>query len=67
LIGAAGGLALALALSRVLASLLFGIRPTDPATMAGAALTISLAAAVACWLPAWRASRLDPNVVLRDE
>jgi predicted permease len=66
-IGTAGGLALALALSRVLASLLFGIRPTDPATMGGAAVTISFVAAVACWLPAWRASRLDPNVVLRDE
>ena len=48
-------------------SLLFGVQPTDATTMAAVAATIALVAATACWLPAWRASRLDPNVVLRDE
>jgi putative ABC transport system permease protein len=65
-IGIVAGLAGALALNRVIASLLFGVQPTDPATMAGVVATITLVAALACWLPAWRASRLDPNVVLRD-
>jgi putative ABC transport system permease protein len=49
----------------MMASLLFGVQPTDAATMAGVVATISTVAAVACWLPGWRASRLDPNVVLR--
>ena len=67
LIGVVGGLAGALGINRLIASLLFGIQPTDAPTMVGVAATISLVAAVACWLPAWRASRLDPNVVLRDD
>jgi putative ABC transport system permease protein len=66
-IGVAGGLAGAVALSRVLSSLLFGVQPTDPATMAAVVATITVVAAIACALPAWRASRLDPIVVLRDE
>ena len=66
-IGVAAGLAGALGLNRVMASLLFGVQPTDPATLAGVTATILLVAAVACGLPAWRASRLDPNVVLRDD
>jgi predicted permease len=65
-IGVVAGLAGALALNRLIASLLFGVQPTDPATMAGVVATITVVAALACWLPAWRASRLDPNVVLRD-
>jgi ABC-type antimicrobial peptide transport system permease subunit len=59
------GLAGALGLNKLIASLLFGIQPTDPATLVvvvGAILTV---AAFACWLPAWRASRVDPSVVLR--
>jgi predicted permease len=66
-VGVAGGLAGAFALNRLIASLLFGVRPTDPITIAAVVATIALVAAVACWLPAWRASRLDPNVVLRQE
>ena len=66
-IGVAAGLAGALGLNRLIASLLFGVQPTDPATLAAVVLTISLVAVVACGLPAWRASRLDPNVVLREE
>jgi ABC-type antimicrobial peptide transport system permease subunit len=65
-IGILGGLSGAFALNRLIASLLFGVQPTDPITMAGVVATITLVACVACWLPAWRASRVDPNVVLRD-
>jgi predicted permease len=66
-VGVTGGLAGAFALNRLIASLLFGVRPTDPMTIVAVVATIGLVAAVACWLPAWRASRLDPNVVLRQE
>jgi putative ABC transport system permease protein len=66
-VGVTGGLAGAFALNRLIASLLFGVRPTDPITIVAVVATIALVAAVACWLPAWRASRLDPNVVLRQE
>jgi predicted permease len=59
------GLAGAFALNRLIASLLFGVRPTDLPTAAGVAATMIIVAAVACWMPAWRASRLDPSVVLR--
>jgi ABC-type antimicrobial peptide transport system permease subunit len=64
-IGIIAGLAGAFALNRLIASLLFGVRPTDTTTLAGVVATMTLVAAVACWLPAWRASRVDPNVVLR--
>jgi ABC-type antimicrobial peptide transport system permease subunit len=66
-VGVVVGLAGAFALNRLIASLLFGVQPTDPITLIGVVATISLVAAIACWLPAWRASRLDPNVVLRAE
>jgi len=66
-IGVSAGLAAALGLNRLIASLLFGVQPTDAGTLAAVILTISLVAVVACWLPAWRASRLDPNVVLRED
>jgi ABC-type antimicrobial peptide transport system permease subunit len=66
-LGVAIGLAGALAVNRMIASLLFGVQPTDTATMALVIGTILAAAVAASWLPAWRASRLDPNVVLRDE
>jgi putative ABC transport system permease protein len=66
-IGVAAGLAGALGLNRLIASLLFGVQPTDTTTLAAVILTISLVAVVACGLPAWRASRLDPNVVLRED
>jgi len=66
-IGVAIGLACALGLSRFLTSLLFGVEPADATTLAIAILTIVGTAALACWLPAWRASRLDPIVVLRVE
>jgi predicted permease len=66
-IGAAAGLAGTFALGRLVQSLLFGVQPTDPSTIAGVVATIAAVAALACLLPAWRASRVDPVVVLRDE
>ena len=64
-IGVVVGLAGAFGLSRLIASLLFGVGPTDLPTVAGVTATMIIVAAVACLLPAWRASRLDPNAVLR--
>ena len=64
-IGVVLGLSGAIALNRLIAALLFGVRPTDVSTAAGVAATMILVAAVACLLPAWRASRLDPSAVLR--
>jgi ABC-type antimicrobial peptide transport system permease subunit len=64
--GVAIGLAGAFAVNRLIASLLFGVQPTDAVTIALVIATITAVAVVASWLPAWRASRLDPNVVLRD-
>jgi ABC-type antimicrobial peptide transport system permease subunit len=61
------GLVCAFALTRLMTSLLFGVRPTDPVTLAAVAASIALVAAIACYLPAYRASRVDPIVVLRDE
>jgi predicted permease len=65
-LGVTIGLAGALALNRLIASLLFGVQPTDAVTIAFVIATITAVAVVASWLPAWRASRLDPNVVLRE-
>ena len=65
--GVAVGLAGALVLNRFLTSLLFGVQPADVTTLAIAIPSIVGVAAVASWLPAWRASRLDPSVVLRVE
>jgi putative ABC transport system permease protein len=64
-IGVIVGVAGAFAANRMIASLLFGVQPTDAATIAAVIATISTIAAFACWLPGWRASRLDPNMVLR--
>ncbi len=67
MVGLVAGLAGAFALNRLIASLLFGVQPTDPTTLVAVVATITLVAAIACVLPAWRASRVDPIVVLRDE
>jgi len=66
-VGLAVGVAGALALTRVLRSLLFEIKPTDPTTFIGVALLLMLVALFACYLPARRAMRVDPMVALRYE
>jgi predicted permease len=66
-IGLVVGLAGASGLNRLIASLLFGVKPTDSITLAIGITTMMLVALVACGLPAWRASRLEPSVVLRAE
>jgi putative ABC transport system permease protein len=66
-VGIVAGLAGAFALNRLITTLLFGVQPTDAVTIVAVVATITLVAAVACLLPAWRASRVDPNVVLRDD
>jgi ABC-type antimicrobial peptide transport system permease subunit len=65
LIGLAIGLAGALVLTRVLATLLFGIEPTDGLTFVAMSMVLVAAAAVACFVPARRAASVDPMVALR--
>jgi putative ABC transport system permease protein len=66
-IGLACGVALALAASTAAASLLFGLQPHDPATLATATAILAVIALAASYIPALRASKLDPVVALRNE
>jgi predicted permease len=64
-IGVATGLVLSVWASRFVASLLYGLEPRDVVTLAGASIALALVAGIAAWLPARRASRIDPAEVLR--
>ena len=61
------GLGGAFLLNRLMGSLLFGVQPSDPATLVAVVVSLTIAACLACYIPARRATRVDPMVVLRDE
>jgi predicted permease len=67
LVGCGFGVILAVALTRVVSSRLYGVTPTDPLTFALTVLLLCAVAFVSCWLPARRAARIDPMVALRYE
>jgi ABC-type antimicrobial peptide transport system permease subunit len=65
--GTAAGLAVALAAGRLLEKILYGVQPSDPLTLAIVLLMMLAIAALACWIPARRAIRINPVVALRQE
>jgi ABC-type antimicrobial peptide transport system permease subunit len=65
LVGLAAGIAGSLALASMLRSLIWGVDPLSALSLLVGAAAIGTAATLACWLPAWRAARVDPIVALR--
>jgi putative ABC transport system permease protein len=59
------GVALSVALSQALKSFLYGVQPSDPATLIGVGLLFVAVGLLACWVPAWRAEKVDPLEALR--
>jgi len=66
-IGVAIGVALAFGVTRLISTFLFGVKPTDPLTYAAVALSLAAIALLACYIPARRATRVDPMIALRYE
>jgi putative ABC transport system permease protein len=66
-VGVAIGVAGALGLGRFIAGLLYGVRPSDPLTLGAVAAALALVAVAACWVPAWRAVRVEAMEALRSE
>ena len=66
LIGAVVGVLAALIVSRLIATLLYGVRPADPLTFGAVAILFLFVALLACYLPARRATKVDPMVALRE-
>jgi putative ABC transport system permease protein len=67
LAGLALGIVGVLALTRLMTGMLYGVRPTDPATLVAVTVLFALIASVACWIPARRAAALEPMDAMRNE
>jgi putative ABC transport system permease protein len=67
LIGIGLGVAAALGLTQLMSSMLFGVKPTDPLTFGTVAVVLCIIAMLACYVPARRATKVDPMIALRHE